>query len=58
MLTFGGFALSHPTAINGVILAAWLIVQVLRIRAEERLLMLDQEYTVYATCVRYRLIPG
>jgi protein-S-isoprenylcysteine O-methyltransferase Ste14 len=32
-------------------------VQILRVRAEERLLMQDEAYTVYATQVRYRLIP-
>jgi hypothetical protein len=31
---------------------------VLRVRAEECLLMQDEAYTAYATGVRYRLIPG
>jgi protein-S-isoprenylcysteine O-methyltransferase Ste14 len=58
VLAFGGFVLSHPTLINGMILAGWLMVQVLRIRAEERLLMQDAGYAAYAAHVRYRLIPG
>src|SRR5215213_11862391 len=55
VLAFGGFVLTHPTLINGMILAVWLMIQVLRIRAEERLLMQD---AAYAAQVRYRLIPG
>ena len=58
VLAFGGFVLAHPTLSNGVILAGWLIVQVLRVRAEERLLMQDTGYATYAAQVRYRLIPG
>mgnify|MGYP002381288497 CR=1 FL=1 len=58
LLAFGGFVLAHPTLINGAILTGWLIVQVLRIHAEERLLMQDTRYAAYAEQVRYRLIPG
>lgn len=58
VLAFGGFVLAHPTIMNGVVLVGWLSVQVLRIRAEERLLMQDMHYTVYAAQVRYRLLPG
>jgi len=58
VLAFGGFMLAHPSLNNVVILASWLIVQVLRVRAEERLLMQDEAYTIYAAQVRYRLIPG
>lgn len=57
-LAFGGFMLAHPTLINGGILVGWLMVQVLRVRAEERLLMQDTWYAAYAAQVRYRLIPG
>jgi protein-S-isoprenylcysteine O-methyltransferase Ste14 len=57
VLAFGGFVLAHPSPINGIILTVWLGVQILRVRAEERLLMQDEAYTVYATQVRYRLIP-
>jgi protein-S-isoprenylcysteine O-methyltransferase Ste14 len=57
-LAFRGFVLAHPTLINGGILVVWLMVQVLRIRAEERLLMQDTRYAAYAAQVRYRLIPG
>ena len=58
VLAFGGFVLAHPTLINAGILATWLMVQVLRVRAEECLLMQDTTYAAYAAQVRYRLIPG
>jgi protein-S-isoprenylcysteine O-methyltransferase Ste14 len=58
VLAFAGFVLAHPSPINGLILTVWLGVQILRVRAEERLLMQDEEYTTYAAQVRYRLIPG
>lgn len=58
ILAFGGFVLAHPAMVNGVILAGWLLVQVLRVRAEERLLMQDTRYAMYARHVRYRLVPG
>jgi protein-S-isoprenylcysteine O-methyltransferase Ste14 len=58
VLAFGGFVLAHPTVMNGVVLAGWLSVQILRIRAEERLLMQDVQYSAYAAHVRYRLLPG
>jgi protein-S-isoprenylcysteine O-methyltransferase Ste14 len=58
VLAFGGFVLAHPAMVNGVILAGWLIVQVLRVRAEEHVLMQDTEYAAYAAQVRYRLLPG
>jgi protein-S-isoprenylcysteine O-methyltransferase Ste14 len=57
VLAFGGFVLAHPTLINAGILMGWLVVQVLRVRAEERLLMQDTRYVAYAAQVRYRLIP-
>lgn len=58
VLAFGGFVLAHPGFLNGGTLVGWLVVQVLRIRAEEYVLMQDTRYTAYATQVRYRLIPG
>jgi len=58
VLAFGGFVLAHPSLNNLVILASWLLVQVLRVRAEECLLMQDAGYMRYAEQVRYRLIPG
>lgn len=58
VLAFGGFVLAHPTLINAGILVGWLMVQALRMRAEERLLMQDTRYVAYAAQVRYRLIPG
>lgn len=58
LLVFGGFTLAHPSMGNALILLVWLGVQLLRIQAEERLLMRDAHYILYAAQVRYRLIPG
>lgn len=58
ILTQIGFLLAHPTAWNlAVYLVAW-TVQLMRIGAEERVLMEDQAYRDYAGAVRGRLIPG
>jgi protein-S-isoprenylcysteine O-methyltransferase Ste14 len=57
ILAFGGFVLAHPSLLNEIILVGWLMVQVLRVRAEERLLMQDTRYAAYMAQVRYRLIP-
>jgi protein-S-isoprenylcysteine O-methyltransferase Ste14 len=58
IVSFTGFVLTHPSLGNIATLAGWLMVQVLRIRAEECLLMQDTRYAAYAAQVRYRLIPG
>lgn len=58
LLAFGGFVLAHPSDANGLILAVWFVVQLLRIRAEEHLLLADPGYQAYTARVRYRLLPG
>ena len=58
MMTHAGFLLVSPSAINLAIYAAVWTLLVLRIRAEERVLMADPEYRDYATRVRARLVPG
>ena len=57
-LTHVGFLLAAPSLINTLIYAAGLSVQILRIFREERLLMQDPGYRVFAARVRYRLVPG
>jgi protein-S-isoprenylcysteine O-methyltransferase Ste14 len=57
-LTHVGFLLAAPSLTNTLIYAAALSVQVLRIFREERLLMQDPGYRVFAARVRYRLLPG
>jgi protein-S-isoprenylcysteine O-methyltransferase Ste14 len=52
-----GFLLSNPTIWNLTIYLAALTLQILRISAEERTLLKDPRYRMYAVDVRYRLIP-
>jgi protein-S-isoprenylcysteine O-methyltransferase Ste14 len=57
-LTQVTFLLLNPSLWNlGVYALSW-SVQVLRIRAEEALLLEDPAYRAYAEQVRFRLIPG
>jgi protein-S-isoprenylcysteine O-methyltransferase Ste14 len=52
------FLLFNPCAWNlGVYVLSW-SVQILRIRAEEKLLQEDPAYRDYAGQVRFRLAPG
>jgi protein-S-isoprenylcysteine O-methyltransferase Ste14 len=57
-LTHVGFLLTAPSLTNTLIYATGLTVQVIRIFREERLLMQDAGYRVFAARVRYRLLPG
>ena len=58
ILTQAGFLMCNPSAWNiGVYLIAW-TVQVLRIHAEEKVLMHDVAYRDYAATAPYRLVPG
>jgi protein-S-isoprenylcysteine O-methyltransferase Ste14 len=52
-----GFFVNHPTPFVAIILILSFGAQILRIRQEEALLMLDPEYVAYAERVRYRLLP-
>lgn len=53
-----GYVMHNPTAQNlAVILTTWVLL-VLRIGREERLLMEDGDYRVYAGRVKSRLVPG
>ncbi len=58
LMTQVGFLLFNPTLWNVALCAAGLIFQILRIRAEERLLFNDPKYQMYAAKVRYRLVPS
>jgi protein-S-isoprenylcysteine O-methyltransferase Ste14 len=58
ILTQAGFLMCNPSAWNiGVYLIAW-TVQVLRIQAEEKVLMDDAAYRDYAATAPFRLVPG
>jgi len=58
ILTQAGFLLSNPTPWNAAIYAAAWTLQVLRMRAEEKVLGEDAAYRAYAGTVRFRLVPG
>ncbi|MCC6381996.1 MAG: isoprenylcysteine carboxylmethyltransferase family protein [Dehalococcoidia bacterium] len=52
-----GFVLVHPAWVNVALYATVLACQLLRIRAEERVLTETAEYAAYRARVRWRLIP-
>ena len=56
-LTYGGTLLLNPSWLNALLLAVWAMLQVARIRAEERILMRDAAYQEHALKVRFRLLP-
>lgn len=58
LITMIGFILVNPHWINFVIAAVVITAQVLRMRAEERVLTESGDYATYAAEVRYRLVPG
>lgn len=56
-VTYAGFLVLHPSVLNGMLIAAWAILQIMRIHAEETMLMRDPEYQSHAANVRFRLLP-
>ncbi|MFK7926714.1 MAG: isoprenylcysteine carboxylmethyltransferase family protein [Myxococcota bacterium] len=57
MLTHLGFVCAAPAWWNVTVYAAAWLLLVLRILAEERLLLKDEAYASYAGSVRFRLLP-
>jgi protein-S-isoprenylcysteine O-methyltransferase Ste14 len=57
-ITQATFLALNPCLWNLAVYALSWSVQILRIRAEEKLLLQDPAYRAYADEVRYRLIPG
>ena len=53
-----GFLLLNPSLANLALCVAALGLQIMRIRAEERILIADPAYRHYAATVAYRLAPG
>lgn len=53
-----GFLLLNPTAWNLALYTISLVLQVLRIQAEERLLAHDPGFDAFRKQVRFRLVPG
>jgi protein-S-isoprenylcysteine O-methyltransferase Ste14 len=58
VVTQATFLLLNPCLWNLAIYALSWSVQVLRIRAEEKVLLEDPVYCAYADAVRFRLLPG
>ena len=58
MMTHAGFLLAQGSIYNLCLYAAVWMLFVLRIRAEERVLLEDKAYRDFAAKVRYRLAPG
>ena len=57
-ITACGFTLANPSAWNVGILVGLSFFQVMRMRAEERVLTETSDYALYADRVRWRVIPG
>jgi protein-S-isoprenylcysteine O-methyltransferase Ste14 len=57
-ITQVGFLLANPTGLNLILWLAAISLQVIRMRAEEKLLGQDPVYAEYMTKVPYRLAPG
>ncbi|WP_175819549.1 isoprenylcysteine carboxylmethyltransferase family protein [Burkholderia sp. BCC0419] len=53
-----GFLLANFSTRNALTIGVWMLLQIGRIRMEERVLSEDADYRAYKTKVRYRLIPG
>jgi protein-S-isoprenylcysteine O-methyltransferase Ste14 len=53
-----GFVYAFPTWWNAGLVALWIVAQLYRIHAEERVLNQSPDYRAYAARVRWRLVPG
>jgi len=58
ILIYIGFLTEHHLIWNAVVYAVAVGCMILRVRAEERILMQDPAYQAYAERVRWRMIPG
>lgn len=56
-LTYAGILMLNPSLWNAALLLIWTGLQIARIQAEERILMLDAVYRAHAERVRFRLLP-
>ncbi len=57
-LVWIGYMLANPSLWNAAVVAFAIVGQACRIALEERLLMRDEAYALYADATRYRLVPG
>ncbi len=56
-LSFGAFVIQNPTPVNVGIYVLFVIVELLRIAAEERVLLRDPVYAGYASKTPWRVLP-
>ncbi|MSP44253.1 MAG: isoprenylcysteine carboxyl methyltransferase [Alphaproteobacteria bacterium] len=57
-VAFSGFLINNFSLNNASILAAWFVMQALRLLMEERHLAQDPEYREFMQTTRWRLLPG
>lgn len=57
-VTMAGFLIANFTPLNAGLFAITMACQIMRIRAEERVLTETGEYAAYRARVRWRLLPG
>jgi protein-S-isoprenylcysteine O-methyltransferase Ste14 len=58
LMTHAGFLGLHPSLWNAALYASAWTAMLLRIKAEEGFLSLDEQYRDYSAGVRYKLLPG
>lgn len=56
-LSFGAFLLQNITLFNAIIYATFVILELLRVQAEERVLSRDPSYAGYSLQTRWRIVP-
>jgi len=57
-LSFGAFLVQNITLINVLIYGVFVTLEILRVRAEERVLSQDPDYASYARKTRWRVLPS
>lgn len=58
VIVYAGFVLNNPLLWNFAVYAVVMVLLVMRILAEERILMGDPAYDAYSRQVRFRLLPA
>ena len=56
-LSFGAFLLQNVTLFNVIIYVTFVILELLRVEAEERVLSRDPSYAGYSLQTRWRIVP-
>lgn len=57
VFSYTGFLINQFSPYNATVVAFWVFFQLMRIRYEEELLLLDSEYQAYAGRTRWRVVP-